>query len=115
MTPLRFPDIAAGENVRDAASAYIEEWVTRPEFLEAVRAFGGPSRGPAATLRDHIHELADFSALKWENRLGRERNFAQEPELTAREQDIILEAAQALGMIEDTAPTGRRYDHILVL
>ena len=98
------------ERLRDG----VEAWLASEPFTVLVRAFDGdPAAYASLPLRERLAALDTFTE-RWDTRRGRERNQAGELELTERRADLVIDAANALGLRGDP-PRHRKYDHMLML
>jgi hypothetical protein len=89
----------------------IREWVFSEPLRDLVVHFGG--RIPETDVRAALEWLDEFSFRNWDFRRGGERS-----EITHRvfeNADLILAAAEALGLRGRNTPTRDFYDRILVL
>ncbi|HEY2763912.1 MAG TPA: hypothetical protein VGJ13_07840 [Pseudonocardiaceae bacterium] len=115
MTP-RFqpvPLVGAGK----ALLADAEQWITSPPIRALITAFGGdPCRldGPLDQLDTRLGYAGQFTD-RWDTRQGRERNQADELELTTEQQELIVAATDALGYRGGTRLRFTHYDHVLIL
>ena len=91
----------------------IDHWMDSPPMRGLVDEFGGilPASG-GETLAEF---LDDFAGRNWDFRRGSERNLTSVVDFTERQTEVILSAAQALGLNAPRPPTLSHYDHILVL
>lgn len=120
----RLPLIGASGDLR----ADIEAWLASEPLGVLVTQFGGDpaaytaadaatdaaaGSAHAAPLRDRLAALDRFTE-RWDTRQGRERNLATELDLTEARHDLVVEAANALGLRGDP-PRHRHYDHMLML
>lgn len=98
---------------RQAAVAWVEEWVRRPALARLVEVFGGPRRGSHGTAR-WLSDLEDFSAI-WDYRRGRERNLVTDPSFPSEVIREVLAAAEQLGLRGPDAPKSPSYDVVVIL
>jgi hypothetical protein len=119
----RLPLIGASGDLR----ADIEAWLASVPLAVLVREFDGdPARyaagaapdvrtagQAAASLTDRLAALDTFTE-RWDTRRGRERNLAEDLELKPGQEELIVDASNALGLRGDP-PKYDRYDHMLML
>ncbi len=110
--PVGLP-ISPEENGPEGTRASIEAWVESDSFTAVVEASGGPA--PGGDLLARLDALDAFTEAKWNFRKGQERNLAEKVEFDPATTDLILDAAEALGLRTGTAPRRQSYDHVLVL
>lgn len=91
----------------------LAQWVGSPPIRSLVAAFGGT--WPAGDLREVLTRIDNFSAEHWDFRNNRERNLAERPDLSPDRAGLILDAADALGMVHEVPPLHEEYDHVLIL
>ncbi|MFN8103938.1 MAG: hypothetical protein U0U69_05715 [Acidimicrobiia bacterium] len=78
-----------------------------------MNSFGGTfPNGDGLAVCDYLEH---FTAEHWDFRAGRERNQATEAELTSDQEQLVIQAAHALGMVEPQPPQYESFDTILVL
>jgi len=92
---------------------WIEAWVSAPELLAAIAAFGGEPRGDRDLLA-WLQYLEGFSD-RWEFRHGNERNLVVDPNLTPEQDELAFTAADALGLRGLTEPAHTDYDAVVIL
>lgn len=110
--PAPIPSFLGPGRSADGVREAIKNWV-RSEALEGIlRAWHADVVNTSDT-RGRLKELERFSAERWDFRGGVERNFIVEAN-DARE-DLVMAAAEALGMRGETEPTQDKYSHMLVL
>lgn len=92
----------------------ITTWVTSPAVRDLVALFDGqwPGHGTTAELLDYLEA---FSAEHWDFRRGRERNLARTQQFDPRTQEVIREAAWALGLVDPPKPARGDYSHLVIL
>jgi hypothetical protein len=110
----RLPLIGASGDLR----ADIEGWLASEPLAVLVREFDGdPARYAASavtgSLADRLAALDTFTE-RWDTRNGRERNLARELDLKPGQEELIVDASNALGLRGDP-PKYDRYDHMLML
>jgi len=93
-----------------------EAWLASEPLAALVTEFGG---GPDHYIRPEIPLAARLSALdtfteRWDTRRGLERNLAPELDLSEKQQSLVIDASNALGLRGDP-PRHRHYDHMLML
>lgn len=109
----RLPLIGAGADLRTD----IEAWLASEPLAALLRQFDGePARYAAHPASPPAQRLAALDAFteRWDTRQGRERNLAEELDLRPGQQELIIDAANALGLRGDP-PKHDRYDHMLML
>ena len=95
----------------------IARWLTSDPLHDLVDVFGGELgwlEGPIETLADRLLKLDAFTE-RWDARQGKERNEADELDLTPQQVEVTLAAAVALGHAGIRAPRFQHYDHVLML
>lgn len=95
----------------------IEQWALSAPMRALVKAFDGDwttLTRSADGLSGYLSALDTFSE-RWDIRFGRERNFAYEPALSEKQVEIVIGAADALGLRSIRPPRHRDYDHVLLL
>ncbi|MCG5454497.1 hypothetical protein PSH03_003655 [Micromonospora sp. PSH03] len=87
-----------------------------PPMRDLVELFGGtlPVTDQATTAA-LLAWLDEFSGTHWNFRKGAERPDAQEPTLDAEQRAMVLNAAEALGLVRARSPRHDTYTHLLVL
>lgn len=108
----RLPLIGSGGDLR----ADIEAWLASKPLAALVELFGGD---PDAYAERHVPLPARLGKLdgfteQWDTRRGLERNLAGELDLTPEQGELVIAAANALGLRGDP-PRHRHYDHMLML
>lgn len=113
------PQVGTGTDLH----ADLARWIASPPLAALVSEFGGDSAdltAPHRTLADRFALLDSFTD-RWDTRVDpvtgaqRERNEADELELTAQQQDLVLAAADAFGMRKVHPPQHTDYDHVFML
>ena len=75
----------------------IAAWVKSDALSALAEAFGGiPEDG---SLASRLAWLDNFSEQKWDYRKGQERNLAHSEDFDSATEDLILAAADALGLM----------------
>jgi hypothetical protein len=97
-------------------AAGTESWLASEPLAALVTEFGGD---PADYTRPEFPLAARLSALdtftkRWDTRRGLERNLAADLDLSERQQNLVIDASNALGLRGDP-PRHRYYDHMLML
>ena len=109
----RLPLIGASGDLR----ADIESWLASEPLAVLLREFGaepGPyTAQPGSPLAARLGALETFTE-RWDTRRGRERNLAEELDLRPGQEELVVDAANALGLRGDP-PKHTRYDHMLML
>lgn len=91
----------------------VRAWVESPPLRALVGHFGGD--WPAGDVGAVLAGLDDFSARHWDFRQGRERPDAREPAFDPATVRLVLDAAEALGLVRAGPPPRSGYAHRLVL
>lgn len=89
-------------------------WSGSEPMRALVNAFGGDSAVLNGDLGSRLERLDSFSE-RWDTRRGAERNLAAQLTLTPAQEDLVLAAARALGLVDATHPTRSSYDIVFVL
>jgi hypothetical protein len=110
VAPLHFDPARSTEDLIEE----IERWVTAPPLRALVDEFGGPDVAVSGDLASRMAALAEFSEV-WDFRRGAERNLAEHGEFSAAQAALVMDAADALGLVSSPAPRYDRYDHVVVL
>lgn len=94
----------------------VEAWLASEPLAVLVKEFGGDPADYSSRVRPLRERLAalDVFTERWDTRQGRERNLAAELDLTPSQHDLVIDAANALGLRGDP-PRHRHYDHMLML
>ena len=100
-------------NPGDDVERLVSEWVHRPALRELVQAFGGtwPTR---STLPSLLHHLMEFSAI-WDLRAGASRSELPFIDSEVSPFNNVPAAADALGLVHQSPPTGEGCDYVYVL
>jgi hypothetical protein len=107
----RVPAIGAGADLR----AEIDGWLGSEPLRELVHAFGGgPEVLAGGGLAERLDRLDTFSQ-RWDARQGRERNLADDLDLTAGQRELAISAGEALGLRGPETLRFDHYDHVLML
>ena len=106
------PTIGSGSDL----PSDIDVWISSPPMEALVRAFGGQSDliAPDQSLLMRLDRLDSFTE-RWDTRQGKERDQADELALTPYQNELVFQAASALGFREIRAPRHLKYDHVLML
>ncbi|WFE52894.1 hypothetical protein [Micromonospora sp. WMMD1155] len=115
LPPVPLPTTVAGGDNRAELARAIASWVDSPAMTALLREFRyGPL--PDAPLGDRLAALEKISAERWDYRAGNlERHEAVGERFDPAADARIRSAAGALGLADRSTPSGRRYDHVLVL
>ncbi|SBT43981.1 hypothetical protein GA0070611_2524 [Micromonospora auratinigra] len=109
---MALPAGAAGTSAGQLADG-IRDWIGSPPVRALVGHFGGD--WPAGDVPAVLAGLDDFSARHWDFRAGRERPDAREPAFDPATVQLVLDSADALGLVRAGRPALPRYAHLLVL
>lgn len=110
----RFPAAPALGSDGDLRAG-IGEWIGSPALAALVAEFSENGETmPKGSIAETLAWLDEFSA-RWDYRAGKERNLATETEFDQQTADLVLAAADALGLRGDRAPAASRYDQVLIL
>jgi len=115
MTP-RFTPVPAVDVDPDLRSG-IERWALSAPMRALVKAFDGDWTALTRStdgIPGYLSALDTFSE-RWDTRFGLERNFAHELTLSEKQVEIVIGAADALGLRSIRPPRHRDYDHVLLL
>ncbi|GAA4535278.1 hypothetical protein [Pseudonocardia xishanensis] len=109
------PAVGTGQDLTGDIAA----WTGSEPLRRLVAAFGGSDVlfgddrfGDEVARR--LERLDAFSD-RWDTRRGAERNLAATLDLTPDQENLVLAAARALGLVHPVPPSRARYDHIFVL
>ena len=108
----RLPLIGSGGDL----AADVETWLSCAPMAALISEFAGDPAAytsPDVTLAARLNALDTFTE-RWDTRQGRERNLAPDLDLSERQQALVIEASNALGLRGDP-PRHRHYDHMLML
>lgn len=113
-----FDSIPVPGRAEDPATAdlrsEIRTWVDSEPMAALLRRFGGPVE-PSASLTQRLADLETFSKGAWDFRGNKERNLISLDAVTGEVEELVLDAAQALGLVTPEPPRDLAYDHVLVL
>lgn len=107
------PSVGADKDLRSG----IEAWTLSDPMRALVEAFDGDwdtLTRSADGLAGRLSALDVFSD-RWDTRQGRERNLAPELPMSGGQAELVMAAAEALGLREVRPPRHREYDHVLML
>ncbi|MGQ0775965.1 MAG: hypothetical protein ACT4NY_16350 [Pseudonocardiales bacterium] len=96
-----------------ALRSEIGAWVRSAPMRALVARFGG--RVNESELPALLQGLDEFSADTWDFRANRERNLIDPDIVTGESEELILAAADALGLVRPELPMHESYDHLLIL
>lgn len=112
--PVALPSIDP-EDAEASVLRSIATWLGSDPFVHLVERSGGAGLVPGEPLDAQLARLDDFSA-RWDFRNGAERSTRVAADLPPElDDDTILAAATALGLVTPVAPRHQDYDHVLVL
>ncbi len=107
------PQYDPGRLEREELLQTVETWVRSEPLTTLAEAFGFINR--EAGLAETLDLLNEFSAERWDFRRGEERNLANPATFTDDLNELIREAAWALGMVTPHPARFAAYDHVLIL
>jgi hypothetical protein len=110
--PVKLPESPPKHGV-ERARASIEEWVASAPLVALVEQFGGAI--PDSGIASQLAWLDDFSEEHWDYRKGKERNLALTQDFNQPTEQLILDAADALGLVAGRPPRLDHYHHMLIL
>jgi hypothetical protein len=98
--------------------AEIAGWVRSTPLASLVSHFGGAL--PTDSLAAQLAYLDEFTALAWNfrHRVGegpKERNQVDAEAVSGSDEELVLAAAEALGLVRPRPPIYREYQHVLML
>jgi hypothetical protein len=98
--------------------AEITAWVRSAPLQSLVSRFGGTL--PADSLAAQLAYLDEFTASAWNFRRRvsdgpKERNQVDADAVSGSDEDLVMAAADALGLVRPRPPRYRDYDHVLML
>lgn len=98
--------------------AEIADWAQSAPMQRLVTHFGGTLA--ADSLAAQLAYLAQFTASAWDfrRRVGdgpKERNQVDADAVSGPDEDLVIAAADALGLVRPRPPKYRDYDHVLML
>ncbi len=109
-----WPTLSAREDAAAIVLAQLCDWVTSTPLLALARDWGGSP--PVDSVPATVFEwYEDFSAKHWDFRRGVERNLTTAATLTPEREQLVLDVARALGMVDARSPERDSYDYCLVL
>ncbi len=107
------------ENVSNIAEQ-IQKWISTLEFDMLLKMFG-KERIHGQSLKDQIRELMEFSSI-WDFRGKQKKGDIENARWTVenygfseQQKDIIMKAANKLGLVGGTMPSKKEYDYVFVL
>lgn len=92
----------------------IASWVHSEPLTTLVETFGGADLAGGESLGQELDKLDSFSD-RWDFRRGKERNLAQTADFASEHEELIIAAAEALGMVRSAPPRHAGYDHVIIL
>lgn len=102
----------------DVLRAEITDWVRSAPLQHLISHFGGAL--PPGGLTSQLAYLDEFTAAAWDFRRRvkegpRERNQVDTDAVTGADEDLVVDAADALGLVRPRPPRYRDYDHVVML
>ncbi len=91
----------------------ISQWISSEPLAALTDAWGAAV--PATDLAGQLQWFDVFSAAHWDFRRGRERNLVADVDLAAERYALVLDAADALGLVYANQPSRKKYDACLIL
>ena len=111
----RFALVPALAGAPSELDSGILTWVESDALAALVAEFGeAGERIPAGTIGQRLSWLDEFSE-RWDFRAGKERNLVADSEYSPGTVELVLAAAEALGLRGSVQPTTQLYDHVLIL
>jgi hypothetical protein len=106
------------ESTADLLLAEITDWVRSEPLQALVQHFGHGA--PSGGLAEELAYLDDFTAKAWDFRKHesadpKERNQADADAIRGDDEQLVMAAAEALGLVRPTPPKYDHYDHVVVL
>jgi hypothetical protein len=95
------------------AHSTIDSFVSSPQLHALAEAFGFGTGNQGSDV--DLSQLKAFSNQNWDFRKGAERHNADMSAFEDGQEEYVLRAAEALGMMGDTVPVNSEYDFINVL
>ena len=92
---------------------FIDDLVSNPELLRLAELYG--LEGVGTDKYESLDQLKKISNDNWDFRKGKERQEAVETSFNEEETKSIIDAANALGMIDSSSPQRESYDFCTVL
>lgn len=101
--------------VADVLRTEIAAWVRSEPLQALVRQFGGDVA--TGDLAEELAYLDDFAGATWDFRhaKAKERNQIDTDLVTGNDEELVIEAADALGLVRPRPPQYGDYDHVVVL
>jgi hypothetical protein len=110
-----FAVVPALPTTSDEGEARIASWIDSEALTALVAAFGGlPGDWAQRDLGSRLAWLDEFSD-RWDFRRGAERNLAVDADFDGERAELIVAAAEALGLTGVAPPAMTSYDHVLIL
>lgn len=106
----------------DKVKGYIYKWVFNKSLEKLVEAFGG-NLSPGMSMNDRLKQLISFSK-RWDfrrqneacdNHTGEQARWLIRAEINREQEQVIMTAAEELGLIGKQFPMEKQFDHVLVL
>jgi UDP-N-acetylmuramoyl-L-alanine---L-glutamate ligase len=112
-----FEDVAVpGLGDEPDAGRLLEEignWVDSEPLRALVRRFGNGN--PSGEIAAQLAYLDEFTAREWNFRRDEERNQVDADAVTGADEQLVIAAADALGLVRPRPPRYRHYDHVVML
>lgn len=115
------PVVVPGQGENPTAEVLLAEiagWVHSEPLRELLRRFG--ASGPTGGLAEELAYLDEFTAEHWNfRRTGaadpKERNQVDPDAVTGTDEELVVAAADALGLVRPRSPRYQHYDHVTML
>jgi tetratricopeptide (TPR) repeat protein len=116
---LRFAAAPALPSIAKNAPAAIAAWTDSSALRQVVTTFKGEmpeikGQIEGEKLEERLRWLEEFSE-RWDFRGGKERNLVAGSDFATEVQEVVSQAAAALGLIGTAPPPGAAYDYVLIL
>ena len=110
------PVVVPGQGEEPDAGVLLKEianWVRSDPLRALVRRFGDGK--PFGDIVSELAYLDEFTGREWNFRRDEERNQVEVDAVTGADEELVLAAADALGLVRARPPRYRHYDHVLML
>lgn len=112
---MSFAVVPALPTTSDEGESRIASWIDSEALAALVAEFGAlPGDWARRDLGSRLVWLDEFSD-RWDFRRGAERNMAVDAEFEGERAELIVAAAEALGLTGVAPPATTSYDHVLIL